>query len=108
MGALATTAGLSRDLFYGANVLFRGARGALAMAAIAASAAFGAVCGSSVATAATMGRVSIPEMLRARYSHELAAGLPDARLKILPGCAHVPQLQSPEMFLATIGDFLTA
>jgi 3-oxoadipate enol-lactonase len=41
-------------------------------------------------------------------SHELAAGLPDARLKILPGCAHVPQLQSPEMFLATIGDFLTA
>ncbi len=74
MGALATTAGLSRDLFYGANVLFRGARGALAMAAIAASAAFGAVCGSSVATAATMGRVSIPEMLKARYSHELAAG----------------------------------
>ncbi|MGD0848367.1 alpha/beta fold hydrolase [Bradyrhizobium sp.] len=41
-------------------------------------------------------------------SHELAAGLPDARLKILPGCAHVPQLQSPELFLATIGDFLTA
>jgi 3-oxoadipate enol-lactonase len=41
-------------------------------------------------------------------SHELAAGLPDARLKILAGCAHVPQLQSPELFLATIGDFLTA
>jgi 3-oxoadipate enol-lactonase len=41
-------------------------------------------------------------------SHELAAGLPDARLKILPGCAHVPQLQSPEMFLSTIGDFLEA
>jgi C4-dicarboxylate transporter, DctM subunit len=74
MGALATTAGLSRDLFQGANVLFRGARGALAMAAIAASAAFGAVCGSSVATAATLGRVSIPEMLAARYSHQLAAG----------------------------------
>ena len=74
MGALATTAGLSRDLFYGANVLFRRTRGALAMAAIAASAAFGAVCGSSVATAATLGRVSIPEMLKARYSHQLAAG----------------------------------
>jgi 3-oxoadipate enol-lactonase len=41
-------------------------------------------------------------------SHELAAGLPDARLKILPGCAHVPQLQSPDLFLAAIGDFLTA
>jgi len=74
MGALATTAGLSRDLFYGANVLFRRTRGALAMAAIAASAAFGAVCGSSVATAATLGRVSIPEMLKAGYSHQLAAG----------------------------------
>jgi 3-oxoadipate enol-lactonase len=41
-------------------------------------------------------------------SHELAAGLPDAGLKILPGCAHVPQLQSPELFPATIGDFLEA
>jgi 3-oxoadipate enol-lactonase len=39
-------------------------------------------------------------------SHELAAGLPNARLKIIPGCAHVPQLQSPEIFLDAIGDFL--
>ena len=74
MGALATTAGLSSDLFRAANVVFGGARGSLAMAAIGASAAFGAVCGSSVATAATMGKVSIPEMLRAGYSHALAAG----------------------------------
>jgi 3-oxoadipate enol-lactonase len=41
-------------------------------------------------------------------SHELAAGLPNARLKILSGCAHVPQLQAPEMFLEAIGDFLPA
>jgi 3-oxoadipate enol-lactonase len=41
-------------------------------------------------------------------SHELAAGLPHARLKIIPGCAHVPQLQSPEIFLDAIGDFLPA
>jgi 3-oxoadipate enol-lactonase len=41
-------------------------------------------------------------------SRELAAGLPDARLKIIPGCAHVPQLQSPELFLDAIGDFLPA
>ncbi|MEA2796364.1 MAG: 3-oxoadipate enol-lactonase [Bradyrhizobium sp.] len=41
-------------------------------------------------------------------SRELAAGLPDARLKIIPGCAHVPQLQSPEVFLDAIGDFLAA
>jgi 3-oxoadipate enol-lactonase len=41
-------------------------------------------------------------------SRELAAGLPQARLKIIPGCAHVPQLQSPGVFLDAIGDFLAA
>ena len=39
-------------------------------------------------------------------SRELAAGLLNARLKIIPGCAHVPQLQAPELFLAAIADFL--
>jgi 3-oxoadipate enol-lactonase len=38
----------------------------------------------------------------------LAAGLPHAHLKIIPGCAHVPQLQSPEVFLEAISDFLPA
>jgi 3-oxoadipate enol-lactonase len=41
-------------------------------------------------------------------SHELARLLPDARLKIIPGCAHVPQLQSPQLFLEMIADFLPA
>jgi 3-oxoadipate enol-lactonase len=41
-------------------------------------------------------------------SRELAAGLPNARLKIIAGCAHVPQLQAPEVFLEAIGDFLAA
>ena len=41
-------------------------------------------------------------------SHEMAAGLPNARLKIISGCAHVPQLQSPEIFLEAIGEFLRA
>jgi 3-oxoadipate enol-lactonase len=41
-------------------------------------------------------------------SHELAGLLPDARLKIIPGCAHVPQLQAPKVFLETIADFLPA
>jgi 3-oxoadipate enol-lactonase len=41
-------------------------------------------------------------------SHELAALLPDALLKIIPGCAHVPQLQAPGFFLETIADFLPA
>jgi 3-oxoadipate enol-lactonase len=40
-------------------------------------------------------------------SHELAAGLPDAKLVILPGCAHVPQLQSPELFLRAVLGFLS-
>ena len=39
-------------------------------------------------------------------SKELAAGLPDAELRIIPGCAHVPQLQAPELFLDAIADFL--
>ena len=39
-------------------------------------------------------------------SHELAAMLPHAHLEIIPGCAHVPQLQSPQIFLEVIGDFL--
>jgi 3-oxoadipate enol-lactonase len=41
-------------------------------------------------------------------SHELAGLLPQAQLKIIPGCAHVPQLQAPKMFLDAIGDFLPA
>jgi 3-oxoadipate enol-lactonase len=41
-------------------------------------------------------------------SRELAAGLPEARFDIIPGCAHVPQLQSPALFLRMIGDFLPA
>jgi 3-oxoadipate enol-lactonase len=41
-------------------------------------------------------------------SHELAALLPQAHLRIIPGCAHVPQLQSPKLFLELIGDFLPA
>jgi 3-oxoadipate enol-lactonase len=41
-------------------------------------------------------------------SRELAASLPNARLKVIAGCAHVPQLQSPETFLEAIGDFLPA
>ncbi|OAF10030.1 hydrolase [Bradyrhizobium centrolobii] len=41
-----------------------------------------------------------------RMSHELAAGLPHAELKIIPGCAHVPQLQSPRQFLGAMKGFL--
>ncbi len=74
MGAVAASAGLSADLFRASRILFRGMRGSLSIASIFASALFGAVCGSSVATALTMSKVSIPEMMRAGYPPQLAAG----------------------------------
>jgi tripartite ATP-independent transporter DctM subunit len=74
MGALASRAGLSKDLFRGANAWLGWMRGGTAMAAIAGCAGFGAVCGSSLATASTMGRVALPELKRYRYSDSLATG----------------------------------
>lgn len=74
MGTLTAVAGLSSDLFKAGNAVFRGTRGAYAQSAIFASALFGAVCGSSLATAAALGKVSIPEMLRSGYPKALAAG----------------------------------
>ncbi len=67
MGAVASRAGMSRELFDAANALFSGFRGALTHATIGACAAFGAICGSSIATAATFSKVSIPEMRRHGY-----------------------------------------
>ena len=74
MGAVASRAGMSRELFDAANALFSGFRGALTHATIGACAAFGAICGSSIATAATFSKVSIPEMRRHGYDPGFAAG----------------------------------
>ena len=74
MGFLASHANLSRDLFQGINALVGRWRGGVAMAAIGACAGFGAVCGSSLATASTMGRVALPELARMRYAPKLATG----------------------------------
>jgi len=74
MGNIASRAGLSRDLFRAANAWLGWLRGGVAMSAIAACAGFGAVCGSSLATASTMGQVALPELRRYRYSPELATG----------------------------------
>jgi tripartite ATP-independent transporter DctM subunit len=74
MGFLAAHANLSRDLFQGVRALLGRLRGGVAMAAIAACAGFGAVCGSSLATASTMGRVALPELARLRYAGSLATG----------------------------------
>jgi len=74
MGALATRAGLSQDMFRAANAWLGWLRGGTAMAAIAACAIFGAVCGSSLATASTMGKVALPELKRYNYAGSLATG----------------------------------
>ncbi len=74
MGALASRAGLSQDLFRGANAWLGWMRGGTAMAAIAGCAGFGSVCGSSLATASTMGRVALPELKKYNYSGALATG----------------------------------
>jgi len=74
MGAVASRAAMSRELFGAANALFSGFRGALTHATIGACAAFGAICGSSIATAATFSKVSIPEMRAHGYDPGFAAG----------------------------------
>lgn len=74
MGAIASRAGMSRELFDAANGVFSGFRGALTNATIGACAAFGSICGSSIATAATFSKVAIPEMRRHGYDEGLAAG----------------------------------
>ena len=74
MGQLAFNSGISRRLYNTAYTFLGSTRGGLAMATVSACTAFGAVCGSSPATAATMATVGIPEMKRFNYSNELAAG----------------------------------
>jgi len=74
MGALAEKSGLSTALFRAASALVGHFRGGLAMALIGACAAFGAICGSSVATTATFGRAALPEFQRYRYDPGFAAG----------------------------------
>jgi tripartite ATP-independent transporter DctM subunit len=75
MGNFATQGGISRSLFEFASVVMSRFRGGLAMAAVLASAAFGAICGSSVATAATITSVALPEMKRHGYSDRLSTGV---------------------------------
>ncbi len=74
MGVVASHSGISADLYRAANALFSGFRGALAMGTIGACAGFGAICGSSLATAATMTKVAIPEMRRYGYDERIATG----------------------------------
>ena len=74
MGNFATQGGISKALFGFASAVMSRFKGGLAMAAVLASAAFGAICGSSVATAATITSVALPEMKRHGYSGRLSTG----------------------------------
>ncbi len=68
MGQFAAMGGLSRALFKAAEAWIGHRKGGMAMAAVGACAGFGAICGSSLATAATMGQVALPELKRAGYA----------------------------------------
>jgi len=74
MGAFAFSAGLSRDLYQAAYKWLGHLRGGLAMATVGACACFAAISGSSMATAATMGTVALPEMKKYKYDPALATG----------------------------------
>lgn len=74
MGNLLTISGVSQSLFSTAHSLLHRMRGGLAMASIVACGGFSAVCGSSLATAATMSKVAMPSMRKAGYADSLATG----------------------------------
>ncbi len=75
MGQFATKSGMSAALFQAASDWLGHRKGGVAMAAVGASAGFGAVCGSSLATASTMGQVALPEMRKRGYSDALSTGV---------------------------------
>src|SRR5213592_3676823 len=75
MGAFASTSGMSRELFRAGNAFLGHLRGGLGIATIAACGGFAAICGSSVATAATFSRVAYPEMRRFNYPQSFSTGV---------------------------------
>ncbi|MCS6943815.1 MAG: TRAP transporter large permease [Sutterellaceae bacterium] len=75
MGSFAAAAGMSRELFRAGEAWFGHWHGGLAVGTIAACGGFAAINGSSVATAATMSKIALPEMRRAGYAPGLAAGV---------------------------------
>jgi C4-dicarboxylate transporter DctM subunit len=74
MGSIAANTGISRDLYTAAHNWVGKQRGGLAMATVGACAGFAAICGSSTATGAAMGKVAFPEMQRYNYDPKLATG----------------------------------
>lgn len=75
MGVLATNSGMSSELFRAGRAWLGGMKGGLGLASIGACGGFAAICGSSVATAATMTKIAYPEMKNAGYSDGAATGI---------------------------------
>ncbi|MCB1388281.1 MAG: TRAP transporter large permease, partial [Rhodobacteraceae bacterium] len=75
MGIFATNSGISRELFKAGNAWLGPFRGGLGLSTIAACGGFAAICGSSVATAATMTKIALPEMRRYGYREDAATGV---------------------------------
>jgi C4-dicarboxylate transporter, DctM subunit len=75
MGFFATSSGMSEDLYEAFDVWLGSRPGGLGMATVAACGGFGAICGSSLATAATMSQVALPQMRQYKYNESLATGV---------------------------------
>ena len=99
MGVLATNSGMSRELFRTGQKWFGFLKGGMAISTIGACAGFAAICGSSVATAATMTKIALPEMKREGYPDEVAAG-------VVAGGGTLGILIPPSVVLAVYG-FIT-
>jgi tripartite ATP-independent transporter DctM subunit len=96
MGLLVSVAGIGRDTFVAANVLLRGIRGGLGVATVVANAAFAAVTGISIASAAVFTKIAVPEMLRLGYQPRFAVG-------VVAGSSVLGMLIPPSLLLIIFG-----
>lgn len=96
MGLLVSVAGIGRDTFVAANVLLRGIRGGLGVATVVANAAFAAVTGISIASAAVFTKIAVPEMLRLGYRPRFAVG-------VVAGSSILGMLIPPSLLLIIFG-----
>ena len=117
MGTFAARGGLSADLFNLVNSWLGHRKGGVALASICACAGFGSICGSSLATATTIGRIAIPEMRRLRYASALTGGtlaaggtlgilIPPSVVLVV--CSIITEQNLIKLFIAALGPALVA
>lgn len=96
MGLLVAVAGVGRDTFWAANLLLGRVRGGLGLATVGANAAFAAVTGISIASAAVFTKIAVPEMLRAGYTPRFAVG-------VVAGSSVLGMLIPPSLLMIIFG-----